>query len=110
MKAGHRHLGYDVPPTVEALFLEVLESIVRGVEAGSFPHLPPDSDRPEAHRCPHCSPDGLDSRRIRAARTCKEGDPILALHTDHRTMDHEPDQGAEAGRDDGDTDDAGAGR
>ena len=101
VKDGHRHLGYDVTLTVEALFLEVIESIVRGIEAGSFPHLPPDSDRPEGYRCPHCSPDGLDARRARTARARKEADPILALHTDHRTMDHEPDQGADPGRDGG---------
>ncbi|MEC9394583.1 MAG: PD-(D/E)XK nuclease family protein, partial [Actinomycetota bacterium] len=84
---SHRHLGYDVDDEVMAAFRRVLASVVRGIEGGAFPHHPPESDRPEAHRCPHCSPDGLDARRVRAARDRKAGDPVLALHADHLVTD-----------------------
>ena len=84
---SHRHLGYDVDDEVVAAFRRVLASVVRGIEGGAFPHHPPESDRPEAHWCPHCSPDGLDARRVRAARNRKEGDPVLALHADHLVTD-----------------------
>ena len=84
---SHRHLGYDVDDEVVAAFRRVLASVVRGIEGGAFPHHPPESDRPEAHWCPHCSPDGLDARRVRAARDRKAGDPVLALHADHLVTD-----------------------
>ncbi|HAQ24173.1 MAG TPA: hypothetical protein DCR10_11545 [Acidimicrobiaceae bacterium] len=82
-----RHLGYDIDDEVIAGFRRVLESVVHGIERGAFPHHPPESDRPETHRCPYCSPDGLDARRVRTARSRKAGDPILALHADHITTD-----------------------
>ena len=80
-----RHLGYEVDDEVVAAFQRVLSSIVRGIEGGAFPHHPPESDRPEAHRCLHCSPDGLDARRVRSARARKANHPVLALHEDHIT-------------------------
>jgi len=80
-----RHLGYEVDDEVVAAFQRVLSSIVRGIESGAFPNHPPESDRPEAHRCPHCSPDGLDARRVRTARARKADHPVLALHEDHIT-------------------------
>jgi len=80
-----RHLGYEVDDEVAAAFQRVLSSIVRGIESGAFPSHPPESDRPEAHRCPHCSPDGLDARRVRTARVRKADHPVLALHEDHIT-------------------------
>ena len=83
-----RHLGYEFNDQVDALFRQVLTSIIRGVEGGSFPHHPPDSDRPETRRCPHCSPDGLDARRVRASRARKANDPVLSLHADHLETDH----------------------
>ena len=82
-----RHLGYDVDDEVVGAFRRVLASAVRGIEGGAFPHHPPDSDRPEAHRCAHCTPDGLDARRVRAARIRKADDPVLALHADHLATD-----------------------
>ena len=97
-----RHLGYEVDDEVVAAFQRVLSSIVRGIDGGSFPHHPPESDRPEAHRCPHCSPDGLDARRVRTARDRKVGHPVLALHEDHVTTDFlngEPIAAATAGDD-----------
>ncbi len=84
---GDRHLGYDVDEETVAAFRRVLASAVRGIEGGAFPHHPPDSDRAEAHRCPHCTPDGLDARRVRAARARKADDPVLALHADHLATD-----------------------
>ena len=84
---SHRHLGYDIDADVLASFERVLASIVHGIDGGSFPHHPPDSDRPESYRCPHCSPDGLDARRVRTARARKVGHPVLALHEDHITTD-----------------------
>ena len=84
---GERHLGYEINDEVTAAFQRVLASIVEGIEGGSFPHHPPENDRPEAHWCPHCSPDGLDARRIRAARARKTADPVLALHEDHLATD-----------------------
>jgi RecB family exonuclease len=84
---GDRHLGYEIDDEVTTAFLRVVASIIGGIGGGSFPHHPPDNDRPEAHRCPHCSPDGLDARRVRAARARKAADPLLALHENHLTTD-----------------------
>jgi len=90
---GDRHLGYDVADEVVGAFRRVLASVIRGIEGGAFPHHPPDSDRREAHRCPHCSPDGLDARRVRAARSRKADDSVLSLHADHLTSDFTADPG-----------------
>ncbi|MDP6867999.1 MAG: PD-(D/E)XK nuclease family protein, partial [Acidimicrobiales bacterium] len=84
---GERHLGYEIDDEVTTAFHRVLASIVGGIDGGSFPHHPPENDRPEAHRCPHCSPDGLDARRVRAARARKAVDPVLSLHGDHLATD-----------------------
>jgi RecB family exonuclease len=92
---GARHLGYGIDDEVMAAFRRVLTSIVGGIDGGAFPHHPPESDRPEAHRCPHCSPDGLDARRVRTARARKAADPVLALHEDHLTTDFFTDVGSE---------------
>ncbi len=109
---SHRHLGYDIDADVLASFEQVLASIVHGIGAGSFPHHPPDSDRPETFRCPHCSPDGLDARRVRTARARKVGHPVLALHEDHITTDFlaSGSPAADAGTHDGETHDEGTGR
>ena len=109
---SHRHLGYDIDVDVLASFERVLASIVHGIDAGSFPHHPPDSDRPETFRCPHCSPDGLDARRVRTARARKVDHPALALHEDHITTDFlaSGSPAADAGTHDGETHDEGTGR
>ena len=79
----NRHIGYDVDDDVLASFRRLLASVAGGIDAGAFPHQPPDDDRFGGRPCPHCSPDGLNTRHLRIARDRKGSDPVLALHADH---------------------------
>ncbi|MDG2428982.1 MAG: PD-(D/E)XK nuclease family protein [Acidimicrobiales bacterium] len=80
--ADHR-IGYHLTPEVLNEFATVLERIVAGIDAGAFPNHPPTPTRVGGFTCPHCSPDGLDTRRLHAACVRKASDPAVALHLQH---------------------------
>ena len=62
-----QRIGYELSPQVLEAFDVVLARIVAGIEAGAFPHNPPEPSRFGGFNCPHCMPDGLDARRLHAA-------------------------------------------
>ena len=93
-RSGDRRIGYQLTPEVLDEFATVLERIVAGIEAGAFPNHPPAPTRFGGFTCPHCSPDGLDTRRLHAACDRKASDPSVALHLQHiaEPVDHESEE------------------
>lgn len=78
-----QRIGYELSPQVLEAFDVVLARIVAGIEAGAFPHNPPEPSRFGGFNCPHCMPDGLDARRLHAACERKADDPAMRLHRHH---------------------------
>jgi hypothetical protein len=84
-RSGDHRIGYHLTSEVLDEFAAVLERIVTGIEAGAFPNHPPEPTRFGGFTCPHCSPDGLDTRRLQAACDRKASDAAMDLHLRHVT-------------------------
>ena len=84
-RSGDHRIGYHLTSGVLNEFAAVLERIVTGIEAGAFPNHPPEPTRFGGFTCPHCSPDGLDTRRLQAACDRKASDAAMDLHLRHVT-------------------------
>ncbi|MEQ1787907.1 MAG: PD-(D/E)XK nuclease family protein, partial [Acidimicrobiales bacterium] len=76
-KGGFKRAGYTVTPGVLETTIEVLDVIVRGVEAGVFPPRPDPLSTFLWVDCHTCDPDGLGTAELRKQWERKRHDPAL---------------------------------
>ena len=79
-KGGFKRVGYDVTDEVVAATTEVVDVIVRGIEAGIFPPHPTDVSTSFFVECHACDPDALGTADVRKQWERKRHDPALALY------------------------------
>jgi hypothetical protein len=72
---------------------ETLEDVVRGIEAGVFPHHPTASSTTFRIECPFCDPDGMGVAELRRHFEHKQADPAMAtfVHLVHPPEEPVPD-------------------
>jgi ATP-dependent helicase/nuclease subunit B len=75
-KGGFSRRGYSVDDRVIARVTETLDTIVTGIERGTFPAHPVETFGPWG-RCPWCDPDGLGVSDLRRAWDRKRHDPAV---------------------------------
>jgi len=77
-KGGFERIGYPVTPEVLERVGASLGTIVRGIEAGLFPHHPTASSTNPWVDCAFCDPDGLGVIELRRAYERKADDPAMS--------------------------------
>jgi hypothetical protein len=77
-KGGFERIGYQVTPDVLGRVGQSLGAIVRGIEAGVFPHHPTATSTYLWVDCAFCDPDGLGVTELRRAYERKADDPAMS--------------------------------
>jgi ATP-dependent helicase/nuclease subunit B len=71
-------VGYRVTDDILQRVGAVLQSIVEGIESGTFPHHPSTTSVTNPWvECPYCDPDNLGVTELRRSLERKAGDPAL---------------------------------
>jgi hypothetical protein len=76
-RGGFTRCGYDVTDDVLDRTTQVLDVIVRGIDAGVFPPHPPERSTFFRVGCHVCDPDGLGTAELRTQWERKRDDPAL---------------------------------
>ncbi len=77
-RGGFERCGYDITSAVLDRTVEVVDTIVRGIEAGVFPPHPSNLSTFFRIDCDVCNPDGLGTAELRKQWERKRLDPSLA--------------------------------
>jgi hypothetical protein len=77
-RGGFERAGYSVTPAVLAHVGETLGTVVKGIEAGVFPHHPTASSTTPWVECAFCDPDGMGVAEERRQFERKQADPAMA--------------------------------
>lgn len=83
--------GYPVTPAVLAHVGETVMTMVRGIEAGAFPHHPTASSTTPWVECPFCDPDAMGVVELRRDFERKRTAPVMAPFVDLAYPPESPD-------------------
>jgi hypothetical protein len=81
-KGKFERVGYFVTPDVLDKVGATIGTMVKGIEAGVFPHYPTASSTSPFIECPSCDPDGLGVADLRRAFEAKSSDTAMAVFLD----------------------------
>jgi len=76
-RGNHRVIGYPVSAAVLEQVGASIATIVDGIEAGVFPHRPPEVSTSAHVRCRYCDPDGLGTAELRRQWQRKRDAPAV---------------------------------